>query len=200
MNEYKIDDRKLAKLTGVSFPTIARLRNNAEVNPTATVLLSLAKFFGITVSQLLGEVELKKPEIYLENEIFLHDHKIKYIPLILWDDIIKYTIIDIDNHNKYIVTEQNISNQSFAVEISNNDYGLILRNGSIIIVDTKIKCVLNDLILLNFNAIILICKVIYKNELLFLKPLNGLIGYLQFHNNNYNIIGNIVEIRYSTTI
>ena len=57
MNEYKIDDRKLAKLTGVSFPTIARLRNNAEVNPTATVLLSLAKFFGITVSQLLGVVE-----------------------------------------------------------------------------------------------------------------------------------------------
>ena len=59
---------------------------------------------------------------------------------------------------------------------------------------------LNDLILLNFNAIILICKVIYKNELLFLKPLNGLIGDLQFPNNKYNIIGNIVEIRYSTTI
>ncbi|MFN8770170.1 MAG: S24 family peptidase [Neisseriaceae bacterium] len=194
MSEYKIDDRALSKYTGVSFTTIARLRNSSGVNVTIDSLLPIAKFFNITVSQLIGEIELKK--LHSEQNL-IKSTNYKYVPVILWDDVLSNTVLDTYNTIYYIVTELDISEKNFAVTIPNNDYGAILKMGSILLIDREKNCSVDNMILINDGGQLFVCKIFSTNNAILLKPLNGLIGNLKYPSNKYTIIGNIVEIRYT---
>ena len=50
-----INDIRLSQATGVPSTTIARLRTNSEANPTVSSLRPIARFFGVSISQLLGD-------------------------------------------------------------------------------------------------------------------------------------------------
>ena len=55
MKRYAIEDTELSKETGVPAPTINRLKNNAQMNPTLRNLLPIAKYFKVSVEELVGE-------------------------------------------------------------------------------------------------------------------------------------------------
>lgn len=55
MDLHQINDKVLSGSTGVPAANISRLKNNLTCNPTLGTLLPIAKYFGITVSELIGE-------------------------------------------------------------------------------------------------------------------------------------------------
>lgn len=68
-----VSDNKLWELTGIPQTTISRLKAGKIKSPSIDVLSKLADYYGITVSQLIGELPLKKTPTYLELETML-DH------------------------------------------------------------------------------------------------------------------------------
>jgi len=49
----RLTQARLAKLTGVPQCTISRLENQAPLRPTADVVVALAEYFGIGVTELM---------------------------------------------------------------------------------------------------------------------------------------------------
>ena len=63
MVEGDIDDASLSRETGIPASTISRMRLNTEANPTASTLRPIAKYFSISISQLLGDEEIPKDRL-----------------------------------------------------------------------------------------------------------------------------------------
>jgi SOS-response transcriptional repressor LexA len=55
MAQHDLNDNELARRSGVSQPTITRIRNGTTLDPEGGTLATLAKFFGITPAQMRGE-------------------------------------------------------------------------------------------------------------------------------------------------
>ena len=51
----RLSSSALARKTGVHATNIKRIRNNEQANPTVTTLLPLARYFSISLSQLIGD-------------------------------------------------------------------------------------------------------------------------------------------------
>ena len=58
MTECDIDDAKLSREVSIPASTISRMRLNPDANPTASTLRPIAKFFSVSISQLLGDEPL----------------------------------------------------------------------------------------------------------------------------------------------
>ena len=82
MTECEIDDAKLAKETRVPLTTIARMRACTTANPTASSLRPLSQYFGISISQLLGDEPL--PIDHASGDQEESTAKISRVPLISW--------------------------------------------------------------------------------------------------------------------
>ena len=68
-----VSDNKLWELTGIPQTTISRLKAGKIKSPSIELLAKLADYFNISVSQLIGDEPLKKPETYQELASML-DH------------------------------------------------------------------------------------------------------------------------------
>ena len=58
MTECHLSDAELARKTGISQPRITNLRNGRVKNPSIDTLISLANYFYISISQLVGEIPI----------------------------------------------------------------------------------------------------------------------------------------------
>jgi len=58
MNRVGLTDNELAERTGIPQPTISRIRNGDSRDPRDSTLRPLAQYFGLSVSQLRGDVPL----------------------------------------------------------------------------------------------------------------------------------------------
>ncbi|ODN43618.1 helix-turn-helix domain-containing protein [Piscirickettsia litoralis] len=59
MREHGVTTSQLAKSTGIAVGTINRMSNDKTCNPTISSLKPVCDFFSITVSQMIGEEELR---------------------------------------------------------------------------------------------------------------------------------------------
>lgn len=55
MERDGVDQASVARATKIPATTIARLRSRETINPTYATLRALAKFFGVSLSELVGE-------------------------------------------------------------------------------------------------------------------------------------------------
>ncbi|WP_165773244.1 helix-turn-helix domain-containing protein [Zooshikella ganghwensis] len=69
MKAAGLDEKELAKATGVPSGTIVRLLYNPSSNPTVNTLIPLMKFFSISMDQLLGLAPLPLQNQHEENLI-----------------------------------------------------------------------------------------------------------------------------------
>ena len=55
IEERGISLKELSSETGVAAPNISRLLSSSDSNPTLSTLMPIARFFGVSVSMLIGE-------------------------------------------------------------------------------------------------------------------------------------------------
>ena len=55
MARDSVDQATVARATKIPATTIARLRSRETINPTYATLRALSKFFGVSLSELVGE-------------------------------------------------------------------------------------------------------------------------------------------------
>lgn len=58
-NECGLTQEELAKITGISFPTISRYENGIRDEPKLTILKTLANYFDVTIDYLVGDTDVK---------------------------------------------------------------------------------------------------------------------------------------------
>lgn len=63
MSQAGLTNNELADKTGIPQPTISRILRNESRDPRDSTLRPLAKYFGITVSQLRGDVPLPSSQV-----------------------------------------------------------------------------------------------------------------------------------------
>jgi len=185
MNIFSLNDRELALEVGLGHSIIARLRTDPNVNPTISTISPIAKYFNVTIDQIINNtIEL--------DEVILN-FKQKLIP-ILTNKSIKMNDNDLTNHNtmRYYGTKH--AENIFCYHVLTNEYEPFVRKNSRIIFSKNIKLKDNIIVLAYFNKKINICKLIANNDNFKLKS-------LKFLNKNpiplseiENILGILIEI------
>ena len=128
----------LAREVNIPQPTIHRLVSGKSTRPYKSSLQPIADYFSITVDQLIGE-----EAIATSNDV-IHDKKtektiiLKKIPLIQWKAISNFLAAENVTSQDLAVTYK-ISDQAFALIMSDSSMEPLFPKGSILIFDPEIE-------------------------------------------------------------
>jgi transcriptional regulator with XRE-family HTH domain len=145
---------ELARKTNIPQPTLHRIIEGKTKNPRKEALHALAKFFSISVPQLIGTIPLSSniPNI-IKDKL-----KISTIPLIDWDSAKdwKHGQTQKSNHEEVIINKM-IGSNAFALTLSGTEMEPLFQNKSILIFDPSKVAKERDFVLVyldNLNTLI----------------------------------------------
>lgn len=78
MTNSKISIKELAEKTGISEPTLKRLRTHDNANPTLDVLMRLSTALNVSISDLI-KAQVSTPTFYQEEKITLDENTSEFI-------------------------------------------------------------------------------------------------------------------------
>jgi SOS-response transcriptional repressor LexA len=197
LEQQDLSVNELAKNTGVPQPVLHRLVKGKTTNPNILTLIPIAKFFSISISQLLGEDLLPLSE---SNEI---SAKITIkLPIIPWEDIHDWIIHRQTKKSDFILVTENVSRAAFALkiaELKSNIDDPIFHENSIIVIEPNIIPQDSDYVIVkNFSlrsSQPLLRQLLIDGNNKYLKPLNSLVETQKLRSNE-QIIGVMLEIRH----
>ena len=201
MDECDIDDATLSRETNVPASTISRMRLNSDANPTASTLRPIARFFSISISQLLGDDPL--PIDRLPGTHNPRGFVAARMPVIDWDYISNWLHHQEGGYNRpltqWISTEKLIGTRAFALHIFTDSFGLAFRKGSLIIVDPDQAPKDGDLILLELtdDKLTVLKQFLVDGNETYIRSVNPEMKGTWQLTKTHNILGVIIETRYS---
>jgi transcriptional regulator with XRE-family HTH domain len=165
------------------------------INPRIETLTKIINFFkqddfNVSLEELLHG--LKKKGIDVEAQIVSQPKMYKAVPLYnMNNDKIKIGSIDVS---------LTINSNSVIAFLTDDDIKPIFKKGSIFIVD--IDCEINHdvMVLVKFRAShkVSVCKFFKEEEYITLKSLDGKFSSDEKNNNNYEILGAVVQVNAKT--
>lgn len=184
----------LARQTGIPQPTLHHVLSGATKNPRKKSLEVLAKFFAVSVNQLMGHEPL--PNII--PEAIKTNLKIRTIPIIPWELLKDWPSRGTQSFNE-ILLDTEVAENSFAVIMPNASMEPAFRENSLLIFDYG-KCIADrDFVVLYVNKSneILFNRVFVDNDEYFIKQhlQDGNMKLVKFDPAIDRIIGTLVEVR-----
>lgn len=195
MEQHQLDDAHLSTLTGIPAPTIARLRNNPNANPTASSLRPIAKFFNISISQLLGDEPLTA-------KTHTPTPSSRYVPVIEWSQVKRWKT----EHNELakqaqqqINCDSHVSPQGFALSIDTDAYRPLFQRGSILIVDPEQQPTSGDYAITKLadKSDVLFKQILIDGDDWYLKSVNPELSGIIHLEDRPEFMGMVVETRLS---
>ena len=198
MAEIGIKESELARQTGLPQTTINRLLIGDTSDPRANTLKPIAKFFGVTIGQILGEEPISSDRI---TGSFHANNRAAWtnVPIISWEDalswIFRKEVYDIHSHKKWIVTERPVSHASFAIT-SKPFMEPRFRKNSILIVDPDAEYQDGKFAVITLdNSNVTIRQLTYDNAEIYLKHFDTTIPSIKLDQKIHKILGVIIEAR-----
>ena len=154
MREANISEAELARQTGLPQTTVNRLLLGSTADPRASTLRPIAKFFDITIDQLLGIEDIPQDRISgtfraINRDAWTH------VPIIEWNDAIAWLFknddYDLHSHHKWTVSDCAVSKQSFAL-LSTPSMEPMFRRNSILIIDPDADLVDGKYVILTLDG------------------------------------------------
>ena len=135
LGRKKIKPTELARLTNLPQPTVQRMVSGTTTKPHLTSLEPIAKFFSISIDQLLG----LEPIPWLDN-MMSPSLQIRRVPIIEWNDVLSWLNTDIPNlknvaHENSIISDSEIGPKAFALTVKDASMEPVFNIGTKIIVD-----------------------------------------------------------------
>lgn len=198
MNEVGIKEAELARQTQLPQTTINRLLTGETIDPRANTLKPIAKFFCVTVDQLLVNAPIDSNRIPGTFRSFNRDAW-KQVPIIEWDNALSWIFreqdYEIHSHEHWIATERLVSNKSFAM-LSKPFMEPRFRKGSVLIIDPEAKYEDGKFVIICLDNLNVSARQLsYDNEQIYLKHFDKTIPTQKFENAKHRIVGVIVEAR-----
>jgi SOS-response transcriptional repressor LexA len=134
---HGLTEAELCRQTNIPQATINRLLSGATDDPRISTLKAIAKFFNISIDQLLGNVPIST------CSKITNSNTAKYIPIFSWNNSRDWLSllkkIKPDNWNQWISTEPEINSACFGLEVIGDSMWPQFMEGTIIIVDPTIQ-------------------------------------------------------------
>ena len=148
MDSRGISAAKLSKGTNIPPPTISRLLSGYTDDPKISTMLQLAKYFSVSLDQLMGLSPLDK------NNIQAHTQESISLPIISWKESVSYkrilSSINEENWDNWILTEKPISEFSFGLKTKHH-LEPRFPTGSILIVEPDLEVCEGDLVIVHYK-------------------------------------------------
>lgn len=183
VEETAISLPELSKFTQLPNSTIYSIISGTSSDPRLSTLLSLATFFNVTLSQLIGETPLNG----LEHNV----------PLLSWNDLdpkngIEFTIT---TNTKYISTHYETKNPLFGLNIG-SEISYLYKEKSIVIIEASSDFKNGDTVLISINQTSPVIKrIILDGPNSYLEALSGSIPLQKYDKDSSLIFGIIRETR-----
>jgi transcriptional regulator with XRE-family HTH domain len=196
MEHCEIDATELARESGLPTSTISRLRSNiSDFSPNISSLIPIARYFQITVSQLIGEEALPQDICGSFKPTIIKKH---FVPLLNTENIYEYIMRDKLKNELFIEVNLQVSNKTFACFTQGSAMEPKFQDKSLLIIDPELTPENLDYVL----AISLEKKTILFRQLLtdgedrYLKTLNPIFNdFVKINNGSHKIAGIIVQSR-----
>lgn len=140
MSSAQINASELARRTGIAQPIIHRLSTGQNVNPKLATIKPIARYFMVTVSQLIGEESLPagsddQPTLRVNTE-----HKgWNQVPLISWEDALIWPerLAEYKNSSQveFVPTDANVSSMAYSLRIQGSTMEPLFPEGTKIIIE-----------------------------------------------------------------
>jgi len=196
INTNGISEAELGRKIGVPRATINRLVSGKTPDPRASTLEAIARFFDITIDQLLG----KKPLLGMHHENRSGSKVENWIPIIAWEQVNQWqkliNIIKPDTHFDWILGDQNIDGGTFAITFKGESMSPQFYANTVLIVDTNTPPKNRDFVIAYCSETqeTLFRQLIIDGNYRFLNPINTIFPAVQLKNND-QIIGLVVQSR-----
>src|SRR5688572_5176031 len=128
MSDRRISADELGRRTNLPASTIKKIRNRYNPNPTLTTLLPLAKFFEISLSQLVGD----EPLPLGKSQDLLRKGHFNYLPLLSWEEAIDWPNVSRQSF-PLIKTESHLSQNAYALSVLEEDWENLAKDTTLII-------------------------------------------------------------------
>lgn len=119
MAEARINAEELSRRTGLPASTIKKIRNGDNANPTLSTLSPLARYFSLSISQLIGDEPF--PSTRIKGSYCLNPETLSYIPLLTWAEAIDWPATRSHMHAT-IATEHKYSDSAFALLVEEDGW------------------------------------------------------------------------------
>lgn len=198
MEECDIDEVSLARQTGVPKSNISRIKLDINANPTAATLRPLAKFFNISISQLLGDEPINRHRIQGSHNP--ESFTMSRLPILEWNWITAWLKNNCADYKQklthWISTNRQFGENSFSLLINSDEFGSILKKNSLIFIDPAKDVEYGDIILAQIDQILCLKQLIIESGDLYAKSLNPIINSSKLIQRDA-ILGVIYEIKYN---
>lgn len=200
LDKEGISVNELSRQVGVPQPVIHRILKNKTTNPSINTLSPIAKYFSVSINQLIGDAPLLQDK----SSACVGYPEIKNVPIIRWCEITNW----VQNQDQaailnFISVDKNISTNSFALKMCECNSHITdprFHENSIIIVEPNIEYRNRDYVIIcgkkESNAVCLIRQILIDGTDKYLKPLN-LEGETKKLGLNEKIIGVVIEARHN---
>jgi transcriptional regulator with XRE-family HTH domain len=128
LGQLNLSESELARQTGVCQPVIHRMASGETDNPKIETLRPIAKFFSISLEQLIGDAPLTNETIFhVEQEWF-------NIPLTTLKDVITWEKKQY-RHQHYAKTDIETSDKGFAIRLKDSTMYPMFPDGTLLIIE-----------------------------------------------------------------
>lgn len=173
MNEVKITVTELARQTGVGQPVIHRMASGETDNPKVGSLSPIAKFFNVTISQLVGDDALDEDRLPGSHNPFYR--KWTKLPLLSWEQAAVWPHSRIPSEvSSFVSTESIVSNTAFAIRMEDTTMSPRFPEGTLLIIEPTITPRDHDYacVLIPGESRIQFKEIMFDGDELYLKPFN----------------------------
>lgn len=189
LKEHNMSESQLGKALRIPRATINRIASGKTPDPRVSTLNSIAKYFNITVNQLLGERDLSYSYDTQEKQ--------QSIPLIEMEDLLHMDtsqIFKLCEHD--LVTGTDIPKSCFAVKLTGEAMFPQFQDGSILIVNPTLEPKNRSMVIAKKQAekVVLFRQLIIDGHQKYLSPVNTVFEAIPIEKED-SIIGVVIQAR-----
>lgn len=198
LKETSIKESELARQTGVPQTTINRMLLGETIDPRANTLKPIAKFFGVTIGQLLGEEPIFADRVQGTFSSY-NRNAWNNVPIIQWEEALSWIFTkekyNLNSHKKWIITEKNVSENSYGL-LSKPFMEPRFKRNSILIIDPNCQHQDGKFAIITLDQVtVTIRQLTFDGSLIYLKHFDPTIPTIKFDDNIHRILGYIIEAR-----
>ena len=146
MESRNITAAKLSKGTNIPPPTISKLLSGVTEDPKISTIAIIAKFFSVSIDQLMGITPLDKNNSNIHESVSL--------PIISWKQSVSYkeilSSLDEENWEEWVLTEKPLSELSFGLKTKHH-LEPRFPIGSVLIVEPDLDVCEGDLVIVHYK-------------------------------------------------
>lgn len=199
MTETDITEAELARKTNIPQPTLHRILSGATRSPRGNSLSPLAKYFSVSISQLIGDEPLPKDRI--PGTVNPHARGWTSIPILNWEIATHWPRNKLDlkkqNWSDWTTTDHDVSPNAFALKIQGDAMAPRFPDHTILIVEAQREPAHRDFVIVHGKnqTTPVFRQLIIEGQDKYLRPLNAEFKTLEM-DKDHRILGVVIQSRY----